>query len=244
MGAGEEMARRRFAITHWVLHVRHISFYAAPSHGCSTSPISIRSPGDWSMRNLSTGSNVYLYPSSDLSESISAHAMHRHIHRCRAELSLLKHSLGPKLMFHIMQFICQAPVLWPAPLAPVGVSKEHIRHFIRKWFTTPLAELFLQSGTYQCYFPRIHYANAIAKSLSFLLSKHESNYGYRCRDAHSPFPLVYRGLRRSLSALRGSRSLTGQLFLRKLVKVCAIYSPDGAASSGDASRSLFASIRF
>lgn len=98
------------------------------------------------MRNLSTGSNVYLYPSANLTPSISTLQLHHHVHRCRAELSLLKHSLGPKLIFYILQLVFQAPFLWPAPLVPED-SREWIRHFIREWFTTPLAELALQSGT-------------------------------------------------------------------------------------------------
>ena len=69
----------------------------------SCRPISVCKPGDWSMRNLSTASNLYLNPSRDLLLNISVYDIHSHIHKCRYELSLFKHSAWPKFRFRIMQ---------------------------------------------------------------------------------------------------------------------------------------------
>jgi len=106
-------------------------------------PISIRAPGDWSMRNLSTGSLVYLNPSRVLTDDISIHDLHAHIHSCRAELSLLKHSLLPKLAFNLLQLTGQSPVFFRLSLlaSPAGRA----RALITKWITKPLYELSLQS---------------------------------------------------------------------------------------------------
>lgn len=82
--------------------------------------MSVRAPGDWSMRNLSTGALVYLNPSPTSSANPSVQELHAHIHQCRAELSLLKHSLGPK-----NRLLCLA-INWssayPAPNLPSGES--------------------------------------------------------------------------------------------------------------------------
>ncbi|KAI9063841.1 hypothetical protein FKP32DRAFT_1592077 [Trametes sanguinea] len=111
----------------------------------SSSPISIRAPGDWSMRNLSTGSNVYLPPSRNLTPDVSVREIHEHIHRCRYELSLFKHSLWPRLCFHFLQLSGQAPVLFPLSWFPK--SREHhlpVR-LMRRWVVKPLADACLES---------------------------------------------------------------------------------------------------
>ncbi|KAI1785169.1 wax ester synthase-like acyl-CoA acyltransferase domain-containing protein [Ganoderma leucocontextum] len=110
-------------------------------------PISIRQPGDWSMRNLSTGSNVYLSPSRDLTSDISVHEIHAHIHRCRYELSLFKHSEWPKLCFHVLQLSGQAPIF--LPLSWFSKSRERgnplvklLRRGVMKPFVDACSESF------------------------------------------------------------------------------------------------------
>ena len=97
------------------------------------------------MRNLSTGSNVYLPPSRNLTPDISVREIHEHIHRCRYELSLFKHSLWPRLCFHFLQLSGQAPVLFPLSWFPK--SREHrlpVR-LMRRWVIKPLADACLES---------------------------------------------------------------------------------------------------
>ncbi|PCH44092.1 hypothetical protein WOLCODRAFT_164912 [Wolfiporia cocos MD-104 SS10] len=106
-------------------------------------PISVRKPGDWSMRNLSTGSIVFLNPSRDLSPDVSARELHAHIHRCRAELSLLKHSIWPRLNFFALQLTGQAPALFRASL--LANSSRWIKEWITEHITKPLYDLGLQS---------------------------------------------------------------------------------------------------
>ncbi|RDX40998.1 hypothetical protein OH76DRAFT_1412509 [Lentinus brumalis] len=110
-------------------------------------PISIRQPGDWSMRNLSTASNVYLKPARTLSSDISIRDIHEHIHKCRRELSLFKHSGWPKFCFHLMQLTGQAPILFPLSWFPK--SKEHnpLVKAMRRFVMKPVADACLQSFT-------------------------------------------------------------------------------------------------
>jgi len=90
-------------------------------------PISIRRPGDFSMRNLSTASLVYLYPSPPSSQP-RPESLHAHIHAARSSLSLLKHSLLPTIIFYLTQIIAgQAPVLWPLPFVMVKGSWNIVR---------------------------------------------------------------------------------------------------------------------
>ncbi|KAF9816003.1 hypothetical protein IEO21_04253 [Rhodonia placenta] len=108
-------------------------------------PMSIRSPGDWSMRNLSTGALVYLNPTKDASVDPSVHEMHKHIHECRAELSLLKHSLLPKISFYIVQLTGQAPVLLRISL--LANPTRRVKDWITRHISKPLYDLVLQSCT-------------------------------------------------------------------------------------------------
>ncbi|KZS99885.1 uncharacterized protein LAESUDRAFT_765129 [Laetiporus sulphureus 93-53] len=106
-------------------------------------PISVRSPGDWSMRNLSTGSLVFLNPSSNLTPDISERQIHAHIHQCRAELSLLKHSLWPKIEFNVLQLTGQAPVLFRISL--LANPARHVKEWITEHVTRPFYEWALQT---------------------------------------------------------------------------------------------------
>lgn len=123
----------------------HTLFSCGVLLNISSSPISIRAPGDWSMRNLSTGSNVYLHPSPNPSADASVRTIYEHIHKCRHELSLFKHSVWPKVCFHILQLSGQAPVLFPLSWFPK--RKEHLWHvrFMRRWVLKPIADACLQS---------------------------------------------------------------------------------------------------
>ncbi|KAI0372646.1 hypothetical protein BV20DRAFT_1034364 [Pilatotrama ljubarskyi] len=110
-------------------------------------PISIRAPGDWSMRNLSTGSNVYLKPSRTLTPDISIRELHEHIHKCRYELSLFKHSLWPRFCFHVLQLSGQAPVLFPLSWFPRSKEDWTVVRVMRRWMVKPIADACLQSFT-------------------------------------------------------------------------------------------------
>ncbi|KAH8079407.1 wax ester synthase-like acyl-CoA acyltransferase domain-containing protein [Cristinia sonorae] len=106
-------------------------------------PISIRRPGDFSMRNLSTASLVYLHPSPPPSpRTAPAQALHSHIHAARSSLSLLKHSLLPTFFFYLTQLTAgQAPVLWPLPFLMVKGSWN----VAREWVIMPLVNGVMQS---------------------------------------------------------------------------------------------------
>ncbi|KAI8974568.1 wax ester synthase-like acyl-CoA acyltransferase domain-containing protein [Trametes punicea] len=110
-------------------------------------PISIRAPGDWSMQNISTGSNVYLYPSRTLTPDISIREIHAHIHRCRYELSLLKHSIWPKFFFYVLQLTGQAPALFPLSWFPKNMEDSLVVRFMRRWVVKPFTDACLQSFT-------------------------------------------------------------------------------------------------
>ncbi|KAI0819567.1 wax ester synthase-like acyl-CoA acyltransferase domain-containing protein [Trametes gibbosa] len=111
-------------------------------------PISIREPGDWSMRNLSTGSNVYLYPSHNLRlADTSVRDIYAHIHACRHELALFKHSAWPKVCFHILQLTGQAPVLSPLSWFPKSKEDWLAVRFVRNWVIRPVANACMQSFT-------------------------------------------------------------------------------------------------
>lgn len=84
------------------------------------------------MRNLSTASNVYLNPSHTLTDDISVREIHKHIHDCRYELSLFKHSGWPKICFHLMQLTGHAPIAFPLSWFP-------------KFFIKPIVDASLQS---------------------------------------------------------------------------------------------------
>ncbi|KAI0657933.1 wax ester synthase-like acyl-CoA acyltransferase domain-containing protein [Cubamyces menziesii] len=108
-------------------------------------PISIRAPGDWSMRNLSTGANVYLPPARRLTPDISIRELHAHIHQCRYELSLFKHSLWPRFCFHVLQLSGQAPVLFPLSWFPKSKEDRMLVRLMRRWVIKPIADACLQS---------------------------------------------------------------------------------------------------
>ncbi|PWZ03822.1 hypothetical protein BCV70DRAFT_198011 [Testicularia cyperi] len=76
-------------------------------------PISIRQPGDWSMRNLSTGGIAYLPTTKGL--STDPRILHKRLHTTHSRLNILKNSLLPKIFFDLIQLTGQAPALWPVP---------------------------------------------------------------------------------------------------------------------------------
>ncbi|KAI0079247.1 hypothetical protein K474DRAFT_1592391 [Panus rudis PR-1116 ss-1] len=138
----EELATREKEISPWGITKEFLK-KILPSPIGFFIPISVRKPGDWSMRNLSTGSMVYLDP-TPLDAPVNPKTLHKHIHECRSALSLLKHSLIPRLLFHLTQLSGQAPALWPIPFGLV----KHSRNFIRKWVLVPLIHFALQSCTF------------------------------------------------------------------------------------------------
>ncbi|TFY64776.1 hypothetical protein EVJ58_g2398 [Rhodofomes roseus] len=106
-------------------------------------PLSLRAPGDWSLRNLSTGSIVYLNPSSNVSKNVTVHELHAHIHQCRRELSILKHSLLPKLGFRILQLTGQVPALLDISLLANPVKQ--LKDLFNEWLMRPIYDMTLQS---------------------------------------------------------------------------------------------------
>jgi len=106
-------------------------------------PMSTRAPGDWSMRNLSTGSIVYLNPSANVSDDVTVHELHAHIHKCRGELSILKHSLLPTLCFHILQLTGQVPAL--LDLSLLANPTKDLKEAFNKWLMRPIFNMVLQS---------------------------------------------------------------------------------------------------
>ncbi|KAI0741746.1 wax ester synthase-like acyl-CoA acyltransferase domain-containing protein [Daedaleopsis nitida] len=110
-------------------------------------PISLRQPGDWSMRNISTASNVYLNPSRTLTDDISVREIHRHIHDCRYELSLFKHSGWPKICYHLLQLTGQAPIAFPLSWFPKSMDNNVLVNTMRRILVKPIVDASLQSFT-------------------------------------------------------------------------------------------------
>ncbi|KZT64591.1 hypothetical protein DAEQUDRAFT_678332 [Daedalea quercina L-15889] len=106
-------------------------------------PMSVRAPGDWSMRNLSTGSIVYLNPSTNLSSNVTVHELHAHIHQCRRELSILKHSLLPKACFYLLQLTGHVPGLLELSLLANPVKE--LKKLVNEWLMRPIYDWSLQS---------------------------------------------------------------------------------------------------
>ena len=104
------------------------------------------------MRNLSTASNVYLHPSRDLTPAVSVREIHAHIHRCRYELSLFKHSAWPTFLFHVLQLSGQAPVV--LPLAWFLRSRERRNPLVgvmRRGVMKPLVDACSESCTFRSF---------------------------------------------------------------------------------------------
>lgn len=74
------------------------------------SPISVRSVGQMDMRNLSTGSLAYLGHLPQ--EKPSVHQIHKHIHKSKQSLRVLKRSFLPELAFYWLQFTGMIPVIF------------------------------------------------------------------------------------------------------------------------------------
>ena len=99
------------------------------------------------MRNLSTAANVYLTPARDRGPGVSVRELHAHIHRCRYELSLFKHSNWPKFCFHVMQLTGQAPVLFPLAWLPRSQEWNPLVKVLRRGVLKPFINGVLESCT-------------------------------------------------------------------------------------------------
>ncbi|GBE87466.1 hypothetical protein SCP_1101420 [Sparassis crispa] len=106
-------------------------------------PVSVREPGDWSMRNLATASITYLYPLRTLSSDISTRELHAHIHECHNELALLKHSSAPKFWYHVLQLTGQVP--FPVRIFLQSKSVKGLRRVWRRLVTIPVTSMFLDT---------------------------------------------------------------------------------------------------
>ncbi len=130
------------------------------------------------MRNLSTGSNVYLNPSRDLTSDVSVREIHAHIHRCRYELSLFKHSAWPKFCFHLLQLSGQAPVV--LPLSWFLKSRERgnpLVKVLRRCVMKPLIDACSESCTFYCILPTFREADCFPHVLVLaVLTKYVHSY--------------------------------------------------------------------
>ena len=100
------------------------------------------------MRNLSTASNVYLDHAPTLGPQISIREIHEHIHRCRRELSLFKHSGWPKFCFHVMQLTGQAPITFPLSWFPKSCESDPLVSAMRRFVLKPFTDACLVSCEY------------------------------------------------------------------------------------------------
>lgn len=121
--------------------LRRLSHRILPSPIGIMIPISIREPGDWSMRNLSTGGIAYLPTTKGLPTDVRV--LHRRLHTTHSRLNILKNSLLPKIFFYMIQLTGQMPVAFPIPfglLPKVGWN-------VLRWPTVWVTERVLTSFT-------------------------------------------------------------------------------------------------
>ena len=104
-------------------------------------PISIRAPGDWSMRNLSTGAIAYLPTTKGL--PTDPKVLHKRLHTTSKRLAVLKNSLLPKIFFYLIQLTGQAPALFPVPFALLPASRFNPLRYI----TVKITEIVMTSFT-------------------------------------------------------------------------------------------------
>lgn len=75
-------------------------------------PISVREPGQYDMRNLSTGALAYLGSLPQAEPTVKQ--IHKHIHKSKISLNVIKRSFLPSLAFHCFQLMGNLPILfWP-----------------------------------------------------------------------------------------------------------------------------------
>lgn len=121
--------------------IRHYSHKILPSQIGILIPISIREPGDWSLRNLSTAGIAYLPTTRGLSTDVKV--LYRRLHTTHKRLNILKHSLLPKICFYLIQLTGQIPAILPIPF---GLLPKH-RFNVLRWPTVWVVERILTSVT-------------------------------------------------------------------------------------------------
>ena len=121
--------------------IRRLSHKILPSPIGIMIPISIREPGDWSLRNLSTGGIAYLPTTKGLPTDVGI--LHKRLHTTHRRLNILKNSLLPKLFFHMIQLTGQLPAIFPIPF---GLLPKHPLNVLR-WPTVWVTERILTSFT-------------------------------------------------------------------------------------------------
>ncbi|SNX87196.1 uncharacterized protein MEPE_05906 [Melanopsichium pennsylvanicum] len=105
--------------------IRRLSHKILPSPIGIMIPISIREPGDWSLRNLSTGGIAYLPTTKGLPTDVRI--LHKRLHTTRRRLNILKNSLLPKVFFYLIQLTGQLPAIFPIPFGLL--PKHHLNLF-------------------------------------------------------------------------------------------------------------------
>lgn len=113
--------------------IRRASHKILPSPIGIMIPISIREPGDWSLRNLSTGGIAYLPTTSGLPTDVKV--LHRRLHTTHRRLNILKNSLLPKIFFNIIQLTGQAPALYPIPFGLLPKTPWNLLRIPTAWVT-------------------------------------------------------------------------------------------------------------
>lgn len=69
------------------------------------------------------------------------------MHACRRELSFVKHSVWPTIIFEILQVAGQVPAAWPLPFAFLPrLLSASVSSFVQDWITAPIVRLLLESG--------------------------------------------------------------------------------------------------
>lgn len=119
-------------------------------------PISLRAPGDWSMRNLSTGAVAFVKQSNCHSRdagTVTASDLHTGIHTTKGELNVLKHGALPGLAFRTFQWTGQAPILFPTQLglsSPIAAVRRFSHWAAMKSMTSFQAILTKCVASFSC----------------------------------------------------------------------------------------------
>ncbi|SPO24300.1 uncharacterized protein UTRI_03568 [Ustilago trichophora] len=103
-------------------------------------PISIREPGDWSLRNLSTGGIAYLPTTKGFPTDV--HILHKRLHTTHRRLNILKNSLLPKLLFHGIQLTGQIPAIFPIPFGFLPKHRFNLLRYPSVWVTERILSSF------------------------------------------------------------------------------------------------------
>ncbi|GAA94121.1 uncharacterized protein L969DRAFT_86227 [Mixia osmundae IAM 14324] len=109
-------------------------------------PISLRAPGQWDMRNLSTASIAYLKPCKQAGPTPTFGELHKHIHATKAEMAVMKASPLSAWFFYLINALGNAPILFPFPYS----LYDHPYNLVRKYIAIPCIKQSLRSISVIC----------------------------------------------------------------------------------------------